>query len=195
MGREGDEDRGSRERTERERFAEARARQAEARARRERRDYADAVHAPVLQALRDPGRVIEQDELDRLVRLVQEQGWDPRERRDPTRMGRDSGLEHYETHVVIGREWPDGTTRGEYDASIRRVVGDRNTDIFLSRYAGEPRVTFHSRTLDSERGPRGEEYVVVDYSIEEARWMTAFQTRQPVERFMARSTRSDARWP
>jgi hypothetical protein len=195
VGRGGDDGRGSDERTERERIAEARARQEEARARRQRRDYADAVHAPVLQALRDPGRVLEQDELDRLVRLVQEQGWDPWERRDPTRMAPDIGLEHHENHVLIGRKWPDGTTRGEYDASIRRVIGDRNTDIFLSRYEGGPRVTFHSRTLDSERGPHGEEYVVVDYTIEEARWTTAFQTRQPVERFMNRATRSDARWP
>ncbi len=183
------------ERTPEERLEEARARQEAARARRQRQDYVDAVHAPVLQALRNPNRYLEQDELERLVRLVQEQGWDPWERRDPTRAGPDPGQEHYDRHVREGLEWPVGTTRREYDASIRRVIGDRSTDIFLSLYEGDPRVTFHSRTLDSERGPEGEDYIVVDYSIREARWMTAFQTRHTVERFMNRGTRSNARWP
>ncbi|MDP9382968.1 MAG: hypothetical protein M3Q29_23095, partial [Chloroflexota bacterium] len=113
----------------------------------------------------------------------------------PTRTQLDRGQEHYDRHVRDGLEWPVGTSRGEYDASIRRVIGDRNTDIFLSLYEGDPRVTFHSRTLDSERGPEGEDYIVVDYSIREARWMTAFQTRHTVERFMNRGTRSNARWP
>jgi hypothetical protein len=187
--------RGEDERTPAERFEEGRARREAARARRERQDYVDAVHAPALQALRDPGRVLEQDELDRLVRLVQEQGWDPWERRESGRPVPDYGREHYEDHVVFGLEWPRGTTRGEYDASIRRVIGDRNADIFLSRYEGEPRVTFHCRTLDTERGDEGQDYIVVDYSIAEARWKTAFQTADTVEEFMARSNRSDARWP
>jgi hypothetical protein len=186
--------RGEDERTPAGRFEEARARREAARARRQRQDYADAVHAPALQALRDPGRVVEEDELDRLVRLVQEQGWDPWERRDPTRMAPDSGREHYERHVLRGREWPAGTTRREYDASIQRLVGDRSTSILVSRYRGEPNLTFHGRTLPHEQGPRGQAYMVVEYSIAEARWKTAFQTYEDADTFIERSNRSGGRW-
>lgn len=178
----------------RDRLEDLRERRAAAKAKQDRQGEVDAAHAPTLQALRDSARVVEEDELERLVRVVQEQGWDPWEQREAGRISVDSGGVHYQKHVVDRQEWPVGTSRQDYDASIRRVIADRNTSILVSEYNDKPTLTFHGRALPGEQGPRGRDYIVVDYSMAEARWTTAFQTDEDADTFIARSNRSGGRW-
>ncbi|MDP9380481.1 MAG: hypothetical protein M3Q29_10105 [Chloroflexota bacterium] len=183
------------------RLSQARARREEARARRDRQDYVSRVHAPVLRLLRDPDpdRLLAAGELEALIRVAQEQGWEPREMRDSTSAAgyEGTGLRHHRDHVALSGEWPTDFSPREYDASIRRVIGASDTAIYGAHYVDphdprateDPRVIFHASTLTGEGGelgPNGRDYIVVTYSLREARWKTTFQTDEPAEDFMHR---------
>ncbi len=120
------------------------------------------------------------------------------DRLTPVREGHEgTGLRHHRDHVALSGEWPTDFSPREYDASIRRVIGARDTAIYGAHYVGphdprateDPRVIFHASTLTGEGGelgPNGRDYIVVTYSLREARWKTTFQTDEPAEDFMHR---------
>ena len=169
------------------------------REREERRRYVEEVHRPVLRLLRDPdpNLFLSQEELARLIEVAGDQGWEPPERREQA-VGsgyEGTGDRHHRDHVQFYEEWPRDFTREQYDASIRRVIADRDTEVWGALYLDprrpwvepEPVVVFHGRTLDSEReGDHGREFIVVIYSLREARWKTAYQAADEIERYVSR---------
>lgn len=77
-------------------------------------------------------------------------------------------------HVLTRQEWPQGTTLQGYVDSIRRVVLDPTSGVFTNRYQGAwgLGIICESREL---RGPRGFEWVLVQYRLGWGHWTTAFQ--------------------
>lgn len=81
---------------------------------------------------------------------------------------------HYLRHVVVGQEWPQGTDLAAYRASIRAVITDPTSGVYLCRYRKAPSlgVVRESREL---RGPHGRPWVLVQYRLGWGHWTTAFQ--------------------
>jgi len=70
----------------------------------------------------------------------------------------------YLWHAVERQEWPSGTTLDEYLESLRAVVLDDRSGVFASRYQGEWQSGVVRRSGDL-RGPRGFEWVLVEYRL------------------------------
>jgi hypothetical protein len=83
---------------------------------------------------------------------------------------------HYLRHVVVHREWPDGTQLPAYLSSIRRTILDPRSGLLLSRYHGQWQFTIVRRS-GVFRGPAGFDWILVDYRIGLGHWVTAFQPR------------------
>jgi len=81
---------------------------------------------------------------------------------------------HFLRHVVANSEWPTGTTLNDYIQSIRDVILDRRSGVIIGRYQGALQLTI-IRLSGALRGPNGSPWVLVDYRIGLAHWMTAFQ--------------------
>lgn len=77
-------------------------------------------------------RALMHAELQEVLAHVAQAGFDPR----PDKRGRTNAEAHYRKHVERFREWPPGTTLETYLESARRVILDRRSSIFTSRYAG-----------------------------------------------------------
>jgi hypothetical protein len=81
---------------------------------------------------------------------------------------------HYLRHVLANGEWPAGTTVSDYLSSIRDVILDPRSGVIVGQYQGVPQLTIVRRS-GALRGPNGAPWVLVDYRIGLAHWMTAFQ--------------------
>ncbi len=84
---------------------------------------------------------------------------------------------HFLWHVQRRREWPDGTRLDGYVQSIREVILDPSSGIFISRYWGEWQLGV-ARRSGVLRGPGGTDWVLVEYRISLGHWVTAFQPSQ-----------------
>lgn len=67
---------------------------------------------------------------------------------------------HYLRHVIVGREWPEGTTIQEYVETARRVVEDPNSGVFISRYGGTLQLGLVGTTPELSRGDNGQELLL-----------------------------------
>ena len=114
-------------------------------------------------------RALTADEVAGIVGHVAGAGFDPAVHR-----GRTAAERHYRKHVVDFQEWPDGTSLASYLASIDAVVRDGRSGLFTSRYRGAYQLGIVRRTYDL-RGPRGLEYVLVEYRLDVGFWVTAYQ--------------------
>lgn len=99
---------------------------------------------------------------------------------------------HYLWHVVQNGEWPTGTPLAEYVDSIRRVVLDPTSGIFTNRYHAELSLGVVRETREL-RGPRGNEWVLVQYRVSRGYWMTAFQPNLGLDELSGPEW-SDIRW-
>jgi hypothetical protein len=99
---------------------------------------------------------------------------------------------HYLWHVVRNGEWPVGTTLVDYLTSVRQVIIDRTSGIFINRYQGELSLGFirESREL---RGPGGQEWILVQYRVSRGHWITAFQPNKGLAE-LGESGWSDIQW-
>lgn len=97
---------------------------------------------------------------------------------------------HYLRHVVLKREWPNGTTLQDYLHGIAEVVLDPTSGVLTSRYYGAWQLTFDSGRL---RGPEGYEWVLVDYRVELGHWVTPFQPGQGLLELRS-PQREEVRW-
>lgn len=107
-----------------------------------------------------------------------------------------SAERHYLDHVVVNREWPDGTTLDEYLESIRAVILDPSSGVFTSRYlqAGQQwrwQLGVVNRTGEL-RGPRGADWILVDYRVGVG-WTTAYQPQQRLQALVD-PRREEMRW-
>ncbi|MBI4493018.1 MAG: hypothetical protein HY690_09515 [Chloroflexi bacterium] len=98
----------------------------------------------------------------------------------------------YLWHVRERQEWPVGTTLHEYIESIRRIIVDPTSGVFLDRYQGALSLGIlrESREL---RGPGGFESVLVQYRVGLGHWTTAFQPEYGL-RELEEPGWSDIRW-
>lgn len=150
--------------------------------------------------------------LDDEVRQVREHialaGFDPngqeavRERltgiawRGRTLQGRDrlpSEETHYLWHVLRREEWPSGTTVEQYRDSIRRAILDPRSGVAVGRYHGAWQVAIIGPT-EQIRGPRGGDWLLVEYRLEVGHWVTAYQPEQGIDAVFADPVRSAVRW-
>lgn len=70
-------------------------------------------------------------------------------------------------------EWPPDTALAGYLESVTQVVMDPNALIFLSQYQGALQVGFIRRS-GALLGPAGHYWVLVEYRVREAHWVTAY---------------------
>lgn len=153
-------------------------------------------------------RTLTDDELQRVLEHVAQAGFDPdaqervrgrlagRAWRGRTLRGRDtlppSELK-YVWHVVERGEWPDGTTMTAYVESIKAVVLDPTSRIFVGQYERTWQLSI-ARESGELRGPRGSDWVLVEYRLETGHWVTALQPRDSLEAELHSPKRSVIRW-
>lgn len=162
---------------------------------------------PITQAAAG-SRELARDELTRILEHVARAGFDPNARERAR--GALAGVEwpsgdiltgrsllppkdrHYLLHVREREEWPEGTSPEDYVESIRRVVRDPSSGAFTNRYRGASSlgIVRASREL---RGPKGYEWILVQYRVETGHWTTAFQPVDGLDE-LAKPEWSDIRW-
>uniref|UniRef100_A0A831WYQ1 Uncharacterized protein n=1 Tax=Thermorudis peleae TaxID=1382356 RepID=A0A831WYQ1_9BACT len=100
---------------------------------------------------------------------------------------------HYIKHVLLRREWPEGTTLEDYKESIRAVVLDPASGLATRRYEGRAWQLTVVRRNGALRGPADHEWILVDYRVETGHWMTSYQFSEDpqVER---RRQATEVRW-
>lgn len=95
-------------------------------------------------------------------------------------VGRDDRLptdvQHFLKHVLARKEWPAGTDLEAYLASVREVIEDPETGVFVNRFGGRGReqIGFVRRAKDLA-GPNSKGWVLVEYVLETGFVHTAFQ--------------------
>lgn len=135
------------------------------------------------------GHILTADELQQVLLHVAAAGFDPAAReaaRGPLRgliwdgqlltasSRIPADVRHWLLHVHVNREWPDGTTLDGYIRSLRALVLDPESGVFINTYKGALSlgVIRESRNL---RGPGGSAWVLVQYRVATSHWTTAFQ--------------------
>lgn len=100
---------------------------------------------------------------------------------------------HYLAHVVVGQEWPAGTTLATYLESIRDVILDPRSGILTSRLYGEWQLGVVRRS-GPLRGPQGYEWLMVEYRLSIASLATAHQLRAGLSAITRSPNRREVRW-
>ena len=85
-----------------------------------------------------------------------------------------AGEASYLEHVVVGQEWPLGTTLAAYLRSLRDLFLDPLAGAFIARQSGDDRigVARESRAL---RGPDGADFVIAAYDPASRYWLAGWQ--------------------
>jgi hypothetical protein len=132
-------------------------------------------------------RKLTSDDLEQVVHHVASAGFDPGMYKGMTATDR-----HYPKHVIREQKWPPGTTLEGYLESIRRVIRDPTSGLFTSRYldAGQLGIV---RPAGELRGPRGRDYVLIEYRVEIGYWVTAHQLARGLEEILS-PQRTELRW-
>jgi hypothetical protein len=99
---------------------------------------------------------------------------------------------HYVRHVLSEAEWPLGTTLDEYLESIRHVILDERSGVFLSNYQRRLQVGFIGRSYNW-KGPRGSDWILVEFRQELDHITTAFQI-ESLESIADNTQRSGIQW-
>jgi hypothetical protein len=90
---------------------------------------------------------------------------------------------HWLLHVGVNAEWPDGTTLAGYVDSLRGVVLDPDSGVFINTYKGELSLGVIRMSRDL-RGPGGYDWVLVQYRVATGHWTTAFQPADGLDEIM-----------
>ena len=98
----------------------------------------------------------------------------------------------YLWHVLVREEWPRGTGLSDYIASIREVILDPLSGVFTNRYQGAWGFGI-VRQSGELSGPRGFEWVLVQYRLGWGHWTTAFQPELGLQE-LDEPCWSDIRW-
>jgi len=137
----------------------------------------------------DGTRHLSPADLDRVLRHVAAAGFDPLARETArgtlrgqmwdgqpitarTRLPPD--VRHWLWHAQVNREWPTRTTLTDYVESLRLVILDPDSGVFINRYAEEVSLGFIRESRDL-RGPDGYGWVLVQYRVTIGHWTTGFQ--------------------
>ncbi|GIV63923.1 MAG: phage minor head protein [Chloroflexota bacterium] len=99
---------------------------------------------------------------------------------------------HFVKHVLVRREWPDGTSLDDYLQSLRMVIQNSESGIMVSRYQGTYwQVAFVLRS-GKYRGIGGSDFILVEYRDGYGFWVTGFQPVDLQKQLL--SYRSDVQW-
>lgn len=101
---------------------------------------------------------------------------------------------HYLLHVIVRREWPESTTKEEYERSIRDVITDPETGVYVSRYKDQGWQLAFFRGSKGLEGHGGGEWVLVEYNLNRGYWTTAFQPRMGRDHLDQDLEREDGKW-
>jgi hypothetical protein len=134
-------------------------------------------------------RRLSREELAEVLEHVAEAGFDP----VPDKRGRTSAQKHFEKHVRVQREWPEGTTLEEYLESARRVVLDPGSSVLVSQYRGQYQLGVIGPS-GAARGPGGNAWIVVEYRVALGHWTTVFQPRDVQRDYLLVAKRENLRW-
>jgi hypothetical protein len=88
---------------------------------------------------------------------------------------------HYLRHVVNQQEWPLGTTFAQYEDSLRNLALRLRVGILVSEkppFGWQLAIIGRSSTV---RGPRGNEWLLVEYRVATGHWATGHQPRDGVQ--------------
>ena len=100
---------------------------------------------------------------------------------------------YYLRHVVVQQEWPSGTTFQEYIGSLRSIIQDAESGLYLSRFMGVWTLAFLGRS-QRWRGPGGADWILVEYRPDYGFWVTGFQPRDGLVHVTGSQHRTDGRW-
>src|SRR5690348_4030023 len=140
----------------------------------------------LLQAVVAGHHQITDGELDTIVEYVATAGFDPAAREAArgsiagqvwqgqlinARFRLPPEVRHWLLHVRVNQEWPIGTTLQEYTDSLRRVVLDADSGVFINRYKGELSLGILRETREL-RGPGGYDWILVHYRVATGHWTT-----------------------
>ncbi len=154
------------------------------------------------------GRQLTPDELQQTVDHMAQVGFDPDAQEDVG--GRLVGLSwkgrivqsgdrlssaevHYLRHVVLQKEWPDGTTYEAYLDSLEKVIKDPQSGLLVNQFRDRGwQLTIVGRS-GSMRGPAGSEWIMIEYRLSTGHWVTAFQPREGLD-YLEMPERSQKLW-
>lgn len=100
---------------------------------------------------------------------------------------------HYLRHVIEGAEWPARTTLDEYQASVAVMARSMKSGVAVGTYNGRQMISLVGRT-GAQRGPRGANWMLVEYRVRTRHWSTAFQIREGLPYLEDDEARKDLRW-
>ncbi len=93
---------------------------------------------------------------------------------------------------MVGQEWPEPTTFGEYLQSLRDVILDDRSGVLTSRYRGAWQLAVVGRSPElrlSDDLP----WVLVEYRLGLGHWVTAYRPREGL-RVLDDPNREERRW-
>jgi hypothetical protein len=100
---------------------------------------------------------------------------------------------HFLRHVIVGREWPQGTTVSDYLASLTTAILDMDGPVLLDIKLSVPRLTFFSRT--TEQLPlRRDDWTLVGFDVHYGYWTTGFRTVVTPEAYRRQLPSALRRW-
>ncbi len=82
----------------------------------------------------------------------------------------------YFEHVLLRGEWPDDTTLAAYLRSLRDVLLDAASGVFIARFNGADRIGAVRRS-GAQRGGRGGDWIVVAYDPALRHWVAGWQPK------------------
>lgn len=83
---------------------------------------------------------------------------------------------HYLKHVVVNGEWPMGTTLREYSNSLREIIQNPKSSIFISKFNENWQIGFVGRS-GKWQGENGFSHIFVEYRVKYSYWVTGFQPK------------------
>lgn len=101
---------------------------------------------------------------------------------------------HYLRHVIVQKEWPEGTTLEEYVQSIREAVLNPEAGVFVNRFENQEWQLSVVAPTGRWLGPRGREWTLVEYRLSIGHWVTAYQLSDTWDMIAGQPQRSDVRW-
>lgn len=102
---------------------------------------------------------------------------------------------HFLRHVVAQGEWPPGTTPTQYVRCLRDLADHSRAGILISMI---PPFGWHVAIVgrtEAWRGPRGFDWMLVEYRVSSGYWATGFQLRDGLRFFIPRRHKRWLRLP
>lgn len=100
---------------------------------------------------------------------------------------------HYLRYVVVGREWPTGTSMSEYVSSLVNAILDEFGPVLLDIKLGVPRLSFFSQTNPDQR-QRENDWILVGFDVHYGYWTTGFRTLIDPEAYRQQLPSALRRW-